>query len=213
MENKVIVIGLGHKMFCGKDTVAAHWKEKFGVIPVSFAYKLKAIVKDLYGLTEEHTNGKLKQEPILELGGITPRTIMQKFGTNNREIYDKVWVEYLFRSVISSFPSGTIVAIPDCRFPNEAEYIKNKKGYVVKVNRDTSNFSISAEQRAHPSETSLDSYGFDFVIDNNGSLEELYEKADAVLSNIISLSRGNGIEYGKTSQSSPGFQESFFFGI
>jgi hypothetical protein len=87
--------------------------------------------------------------------------------------------------------------IPDVRFPNEVARIKKFGGQVIRINRYPKyaifNRSGKEEQvlfnihvtshrelweaeclRQHPSENGLDKYdGFDAVIDNNGTLEEL----------------------------------------
>lgn len=66
--------------------------------------------------------------------------------------------------------------IPDLRFPNEYEGIKQRNGLLLRVERDQSE-AISY----HPSETSLDNHEFDYVIKNNGTLDELSEKVKEIL--------------------------------
>tara|TARA_R100001244_G_scaffold120565_1_gene90177 strand:- start:2776 stop:3039 length:264 start_codon:yes stop_codon:yes gene_type:complete len=64
--------------------------------------------------------------------------------------------------------SGTELAIvPDVRFPNEADAIKQAGGKVIRLTR-------SPHDDQHESETALDDYeGFDHVLDNaNSSLDE-----------------------------------------
>jgi len=89
--------------------------------------------------------------------------------------------------------------IPDVRFPNEVARIKQHGGQVIRINRypstvlvnragmvvaDEIPFDINNPKhrdlwegdclRQHPSENGLDKYdGFDAIIDNNGTLEEL----------------------------------------
>lgn len=58
--------------------------------------------------------------------------------------------------------------ITDCRFPNEFRAIKDNGGIVIRIERDG-----IVPINAHPSETALDSFEFDFEIENNGSLEDL----------------------------------------
>ena len=61
--------------------------------------------------------------------------------------------------------------ITDVRYPNEAKAIKEKGGITLRVNRKTNNTS------SHESETALDNYqDWDYVIDNNGSIEDLIKK-------------------------------------
>lgn len=66
--------------------------------------------------------------------------------------------------------------ISDVRFPNEAEAIKNKNGILIRLNRNIRLESI------HESETALNNYDdWDYVIDNNGTIEDLIEKIKQIL--------------------------------
>lgn len=65
--------------------------------------------------------------------------------------------------------------ITDMRFPNELKAVKNKNGITIRVNR------VNLIENNHPSETSLDSATFDYVIDNNGTIEELIQKVRIIL--------------------------------
>ena len=49
--------------------------------------------------------------------------------------------------------------------------------FTVRVNRD----SLVKPYNEHKSEKELDNYDFHYVIDNNGTLEELREKVEALL--------------------------------
>lgn len=79
--------------------------------------------------------------------------------------------------------------ITDVRFPNEAQAIKDRGGIIIRVNRPNQQITEKYGELnvtwtpapgfdyvEHPSETALDDYEFDHVIDNNGSIEELVEK-------------------------------------
>jgi hypothetical protein len=65
--------------------------------------------------------------------------------------------------------------ISDVRFRDEAQAIKDRGGIVIKVNRDVSHDE-------HKSEKALDGYtGWDYVIDNNGSIEGLVDQVETML--------------------------------
>lgn len=78
--------------------------------------------------------------------------------------------------------------ITDCRFPNEVEAVKIRGGVIVRVNRkryvDYNGQMIEAFD-VHPSETALDDYTFDYVIDNNGTLEELEKKVKLIYHDVL----------------------------
>ena len=69
------------------------------------------------------------------------------------------------------------VLIPDCRFPNEIQYLRDKGHDVthIRVVREDPNWTspLTEEQQKHPSETALDNYKYDRLIYNNWDLETL----------------------------------------
>jgi len=98
----------------------------------------------------------------------------------------KTVVDYEIPNVEYDYPNWIIT---DVRFPNEAQAIKDRGGIVIRVNRfkiitktlpDGTECSFIPnplfDGEEHPSETALDDYEFDHVIDNNGSIDELIGK-------------------------------------
>ena len=69
--------------------------------------------------------------------------------------------------------------ITDCRFPNEAEAIREKDGIIIRVNR-----SNVKPVNNHPSETSLDDWAFDYIIDNSSTLASLKRDIQEILTEI-----------------------------
>ena len=145
----------------------------------SFADPLKIISIQLFGLTEEQCYGtdEEKNTPVdikwedlpragMKKGNLTAREFLQYFGTDIcRKIKPNIWVENCINRMLES---GTELAIvPDVRFPNEADAIKQAGGKVIRLTR-------SPHDDQHESETALDDYeGFDHVLDNaNSSLDE-----------------------------------------
>lgn len=107
---------------------------------------------------------------------MTPRLMLQLLGTEcgRQIIHPNIWVNALF----ADYEKDSNWIITDVRFPNEAQAIKDKGGIVIRVNRDYQNpLMPEIGIPEHLSETALDDYEFDHVIDNNGSIEELVEKA------------------------------------
>ena len=88
--------------------------------------------------------------------------------------------------------------ITDTRFPNEADAVKSKGGINIRVQRDMykdmdgniipiqdvpikERNKYLASFKEHESETALDNYEFDYIIDNNETIEELIEKVKEIL--------------------------------
>lgn len=135
---------------------------------------------------------------------LTPRLLLQLLGTEcgRNIIHPNIWVnalmaDYRGKSLgIDKYGVQTIKypnwIITDVRFPNEVKAIKAKGGIVIRINRTyqygkqtLDNINQIADQvfnTEHPSETALDDYDdFDYIIENDGSIEDLIEKVKRVL--------------------------------
>ena len=78
--------------------------------------------------------------------------------------------------ILELFPNEwDYVLIPDCRFPNEIDYLKEAGLDTVNLRVVRKNFKspLTPEQQAHPSETALDDVEPDYYITNNGSMTDL----------------------------------------
>jgi hypothetical protein len=102
-----------------------------------------------------------------------------------------------YNSIRGEIPGEEIVypnwIVTDVRFPNEADAIKNRGGILIRINRNSlskdkiknaiekTNGYLPAE---HESETALDNYNkFDYIVENNSSIEELINKINNILKN------------------------------
>lgn len=120
---------------------------------------------------------------------MTGRELLQKLGTDalRDKLHPNVWINALFADYGCTHsdhaPDGLDCSnwiITDCRFPNEAKAVKERGGVVVRINRT----GIEAIN-AHPSETSLDTWGFDYVIDNDGDIEQLLGKVATLVDSVL----------------------------
>jgi hypothetical protein len=131
----------------------------------------------------------------LNMPHLTPRWILQYWGTEvcRNGFHDDMWIASLENKLRTSKDD---VVISDCRFPNEIKSIWDAGGIVVRVVRgpepewyqDAINFnegdrnmsfaiSRSRLERAgiHASETAWVGTRFDRVLDNNGSIDDLFQ--------------------------------------
>lgn len=95
------------------------------------------------------------------------RALLQRLGTEcGRElISDTIWIDAALNG-----QEGDIV-VADVRFPNEAQAIKDRGGLVFRITRT----GVEAVN-AHPSETALDDWPWDYEIHNNGTVDDLHLK-------------------------------------
>lgn len=112
----------------------------------------------------------------------TPRLLLQLIGTEcGRDIiHPNIWVNSVFSDYFNDFKDESKNdhwIITDTRFPNEANAIKQRGGIIIRVNSGRCNNNDN-----HPSETSLDNYkNFDYVISNDGTIEQLVEEVRKIL--------------------------------
>lgn len=144
----------------------------------SFASNVKEIASLLIGRENIESWEKSEfKDSINPIFNITNREILQKIGEGLRkEINPDVWIKALF----STYTEKSNWIITDVRYKNEADYIKEKGGYLIRVNRDT------GYNDNHPSEIDLDNYSkFDFIIDNNDSEMELVKKVTEIYNKLF----------------------------
>ena len=109
------------------------------------------------------------------------RTLLQTVGTdvirNNNPNY---WVDFVTDMICFFGDCWDYVIIPDTRFPNEVERLRERGVDTIHLRVERTNFvsPLTKEQLAHPSETALDNTEPDYLIKNSGSLEELKSKLE-----------------------------------
>lgn len=135
----------------------------------SFAGKLKEITSILCSHYVEDYERESFKKSIDPITGITNREVLQKIGESFRSsLGEDIWIKALMTDYQAKKDNWIVT---DVRYQNEADHIKNKGGILIRVNRNTHN------NDNHKSEIDLDDYNkFDFIIDNNGSVEELIKK-------------------------------------
>ena len=153
----------------GKDTVAGMMANKLTedgnkVLVSHYADLLKYICRTYFGWNGEKD----------ERG----RHILQYVGTDVvRQKAPDFWVDFIV-SILTLFDSAwDYVIIPDSRFPNEIDKLK-QEGFDVKhlrVVRPNFISPLTPEQQKHPSETALDDVTPDFTVVNDGTLTDLDE--------------------------------------
>lgn len=124
------------------------------------------------------TTYSFNEKDIIKL---TPRKLLQLLGTEcgRQIIHPNIWINALF----ADYNASSKWIISDTRFPNEIESIKKHNGLTIRINRDSVLRTGKVfDTDNHESETALDDYqGFDYVIDNNGTIEELKEVVKDIL--------------------------------
>ena len=161
------IICISGKAQHGKDTTADVLKETLeaqnkSVLVAHYGDLLKYICRSFFGWNGEKD----------EYG----RTLLQRVGTDViRKQQEDYWVRFI-SDILKFFPDEwDYVLIPDSRFPNEIDYLKDAGLDVIhiRVRRDGFNSPLTEEQQNHPSETALDFVEPDYILLNDGTLRDL----------------------------------------
>lgn len=161
----------------GKSTIAGILNER-GYRTIKFAGVLKDMIRTMllgagipYNAVERMIEGDLKEKPIrFPAFEVTPRKLMQTLGTEwGRNINENLWADLTMNKAATA--SGKVV-IDDMRFTNEFDAVKRVGGVTVLVRRP----GVERPANCHPSEGALDNHPFDFIVENDGSVQDLVKK-------------------------------------
>lgn len=153
---------LSGKAKSGKNTAANiisdYYKDK--CIQISFAHYLKQYVKNITNWSGSEDD---KPRDILQSIGID----LIKNKINPNLLIDRVCDDIKVYSYFFDY-----IIITDARLVDEVEAIKNNFECVtIRINNLKGN-NLTIEQQNHITETCLDNYKFDYVIENNDKLKE-----------------------------------------
>jgi hypothetical protein len=145
----------------------------------------------------------------LNMPDLTPRLVLQLWGTEvcRKGFHDDIWIASLENKLRTSTDD---VVISDCRFPNEIKSIKNAGGIVVRVKRGpepewyesavvanrgpdgnltwSTNKTRLEKYGIHASETAWVGTKFDYVLDNDGSIDDLFAQVKGLVQDPLASS-------------------------
>lgn len=136
----------------------------------------------------------------------TPRLALQLLGTDvmRNHFHTDVWLHSLEYRICARGSTASYTVISDARFRNELELIHQMGGCVLWVQRgelpEWHDVAVSANSGnviskkimntkycdVHASEWNWAGYQADYVIHNNGTLDDLYSQVDSVCDNMFS---------------------------
>lgn len=141
-----MIVGICGLIGSGKGTVADILVENHGFKKIAFADRVKDGLATLFSWPRDLLEGDTDRSRLWrekpdefwsnELGKeITPRLLMQLFGTDcmRNGFNDNIWVNIVKQQLLAD--PDTHWVIPDARFANEVQMIKNMKGSVWQIRR------------------------------------------------------------------------------
>jgi hypothetical protein len=182
---KINVVLIGGKGRVGKSTSANYLFEalnKYHLLLIGksgLADPIKINAVEFY-----HWDGKKDEKG---------RKLLQEIGDAGRNYNEDIFCELLEDRELSNIFPNNFVLIDDWRYPNEAEYFKNKYLYEVTTIRIERNSELPGTTGQHRSENSLpisevenlvynSNNIYNFEVHNFGTSQELYKKLDSIIS-------------------------------
>ena len=162
------LVGICGAAGCGKDTLAGLLVEAEGYTQYRMADPLKNMLTHIGIPLSTWENHKAKETALPWLGK-SPRYLAQTLGTEwGRDLVDPdLWT---LLAEMFYYGCGTKVVISDIRYPNEAEWLKNMGGVLVRITRKTAH---PVDNATHRSENSA-IFEADVNISNNSSETGMY---------------------------------------
>lgn len=178
-EPKIFVIS--GKANAGKDTTAElinnYVKIKgLKVINTQFSSYIKMYAKQISGW-----NGQENSKP---------RSLLQELGTDiiRKRIDNNFFINRIIGDIKVYSYYFDVITISDARLPEELEAIKSnfKNVFLVNVIRPNFENNLRASEKKHLTEVALDGYNkYDYVIENSGTFEDLNEKLQKMLDEVL----------------------------
>ena len=193
-----MIIGICGLIGAGKDTAADYLVNWHEFRRDSFAATLKDAVSAVFDWDRELLEGRTKaarewREQIdtwwanrLDMPDLTPRWVLQYWGTDvfRNHFHKDIWIASLENKLRQTRDN---VVISDCRFLNEVESIRRIGGRVIRIVRgqDPEWFHLARTAPdkmpvkypgVHASEYSWAPTEFDHIVENNGTIDELYRE-------------------------------------
>lgn len=206
-----MIIGIVGSIGSGKDTIADYLVNFHEFRRESFAASVKDALSVIFGWDRVLLEGRTKEsrewrEQIdewwasrLNIPQLTPRWVMQNFATElcREQFHNDIWIASLENKFRKSKDN---IVITDCRFQNEFESIKKLGGTIIRVKRgpepdwypyvkdalrgDSISKSILLRRYGvHESEWAWYGLIFDAVLENNGSIDDLYNQVKELVIN------------------------------
>ena len=164
-----MIIGISGKKRSGKDTIYELIRGLNGIRPrrAAFGDQIKEEVAGVTGVDVDHIEEHKERF----------RPMLQWWGTDFRRHYngESYWLDKM-QSKMQAIRGREVLVITDVRYPNEAELVKKAGGIMIRVERET------GLEDTHSSENLLDNFeGFDYRLNNNGTLFDLGEKVARIV--------------------------------
>lgn len=179
-KNPKIII-LAGKARAGKDTFASFIKDyaqknnlKYANLQFSYYIKMYAKILSDWDGSEE----------------TKPRTLLQQLGTEviRYQIDNEFFIKRIIDDIKVLSYFCDIITISDARLPEELDLVTKAydNSVKIKIERPSLESELTSKEQHHATEIGLNNYtNYDYIIQNDGSIEDLKEKAHNLIKEIL----------------------------
>lgn len=167
-----IIFALLGKSTAGKTTVADYLHNYYGVGCIAFADPLKEAAEILFN-GESFYSDKNKN---LADSGVTKRKILCDLADMVKCVDEDAFIKLADKQVRKMRDFSALI-FTDVRFKNEVKYLRGKKAVFIEIVRD----NLESTGFQHESEQLDTSKIHRIVINNNGTLSDLYSEVDRAM--------------------------------
>lgn len=185
----LITIGLTGRAGSGKDTAAKYLAQEYGLVPMALADPIKRVVERLHPeWSPEQIWGRYKDVP--DERGLSTRALCQELGSAGRRVHEDYWLWQAEREVQMwreevlpvTFARVRGIVWTDVRYANEARWIRQQGGEVVRIVRRE-----AKAVRDHESEHGIPEELIDHTIPNNGPRELLWAHLHGLMMGLVEV--------------------------
>lgn len=182
-KRKPLIFIIAGKANSGKDTTADIIRslallKNLKSINLQFSSYIKMYAKVISGWDGEELS--------------KPRSLLQELGTE--VIRNNIDNDFFIKRIIGDIEVYSyytdVITISDARMPEELDLIAKAfdNVYKIKIKRPNFNNHLTSTEKVHRTETALDNYNdFDYIIDNDESIEILSEKINNIVGNLLNV--------------------------
>jgi hypothetical protein len=172
----------------GKSTIAEYIVDQYGFDRIKFADPMYDMIECLarYVFCSEsdiieYVYGNHKETPW-PIVGMSTRQLLQSLGTEwGRQIVDpNIWLNIAIERIRRRGNDARII-LDDNRFKNEFQWLyEGVDNALIRIVRPNIQYDGT-----HSSEGQLDNLLFDYTIVNDGTIDDLKRKADAIMDEVL----------------------------
>ena len=162
----------------GKDLMADYMVNQFNFKSYAIASSLKQMVAERYNIDINMTNTQCGKSTVV-YNGLTVRDLLVKSAIELKNSVDQdVFIADTYKKIYIGNVKNVVIS--DFRYINEYKYLSIK----YKNDKDTRVLTVRIDRFDRspvdsPSENQLNGFNFDYLIENQSSVFDFYNKIDA----------------------------------